>query len=53
MKFNKEWHLAHKMPKNPTLDMRIQWHLDHKKNCDCRDIPEALKIEMKKKGIEF
>lgn len=52
MKINKEWHLSHKMPKNPTTEQRIYWHLEHLKNCQCRtDIPEKLKVEMKKLGI--
>ncbi|WP_198513413.1 hypothetical protein [Confluentibacter lentus] len=53
MKINKEWHFAHKMPKNPSLEQRIKWHLEHLKNCQCRsDIPEKLKVEMKKSGIK-
>lgn len=52
MRLNKEWHLAHKMPKNPTIEQRIYWHTEHIKNCQCRsDIPEKLKVEMKKRGI--
>jgi hypothetical protein len=47
-KINKEWHLAHPMPKNPSLEQRIAWHLDHAQNCGCRDIPAKLKEEMKK-----
>ncbi|HEY5749826.1 MAG TPA: hypothetical protein VIU12_27355 [Chryseolinea sp.] len=27
MKLNKEWHEHHPMPKNPTLEQRIQWHV--------------------------
>ena len=54
MKINKEWHLTHKMPKNPTIEQRIHWHLEHLKNCQCRsDIPEKLKAEIKKRGIEI
>ena len=49
MKLNKEWHLKHPMPKNATLDQRIAWHVEHKKNCACRDIPEKLKTEMAKR----
>jgi hypothetical protein len=49
MKLNKEWHLKHPMPKNPTLDQRIAWHFEHKKNCACRDTPEKLKQEMAKR----
>jgi hypothetical protein len=43
MAINKEWHLQHLMPKNPTLEERIAWHIEHKKHCTCRDIPENLK----------
>ncbi|HRI22439.1 MAG TPA: hypothetical protein PLA68_15865 [Panacibacter sp.] len=54
MKLNKEWHMAHAMPKNPSIEQRIQWHLEHLKNCNCRnDIPEKLKAEMRKRNIEI
>lgn len=53
MKTNKEWHLKHKMPKNPTLDDRIVWHLAHQQNCSCRKIGGKLAEEMKKRGIKF
>ena len=49
---NKEWHLAHPMPKNPSLQQRIEWYLEHAKNCGCREIPEKLKEEMKKLKIK-
>ncbi len=52
MKLNKEWHLAHPMPKNPTLGQRIKWHLEHHQHCQCRDIPPKLLLEMKKRGIK-
>jgi hypothetical protein len=52
MKMNKEWHLKHPMPKNPTIDQRIEWHLAHQKACACRKIPEKLAEEMKKRGIK-
>lgn len=52
MKINKEWHLKNKMPKNPTFEMRVAWHLEHQKNCNCRPIPEKLLEEMKEKGIK-
>jgi hypothetical protein len=50
---NKEWHLKHTMPKNPTMEKRIKWHLEHEKNCSCRPIPEKLREEMKKRGIKY
>ncbi|AEM69497.1 hypothetical protein Murru_0443 [Allomuricauda ruestringensis DSM 13258] len=52
MKLNKNWHIANKMPKNPTIYERIEWHLEHQKNCECRDIPEKLKLEINKRGLQ-
>lgn len=49
---NTAWHKAHPMPKNPTIDQRIAWHLEHLKHCSCRtDIPAGLQKEMKKRNI--
>ena len=31
------------MPKNPSLQQRIDWHLEHHKNCGCRELPSKLK----------
>jgi hypothetical protein len=31
MNINKDWHLANKMAKNPTLDQRVEWHVEHTK----------------------
>jgi len=53
LKINAEWHRQHRMPKNATVEERIQWHLEHLKNCSCRtDLPPKLKVEMKKRGIK-
>lgn len=41
-RINRKWHLAHPMPKNPTEEERLQWHLEHAKNCRCRPIPQSL-----------
>lgn len=46
----KEWHLAHRMPKNATLEQRIAWHKEHVKNCNCRPMPRKLLEEIKKNG---
>lgn len=53
MKINKEWHLQHRMPKNPTFEQRVTWHLEHQKNCPCRPISGKLAEEMRKKGIKL
>lgn len=49
MKINKEWHSKNKMPKKATLQQRIQWHLDHQKNCACREMPKSIVEAIKKK----
>jgi len=48
-KLNKEWHLAHRMPKNATTEDRIAWHIEHSKNCGCRPIPDKLKAAVQKR----
>jgi hypothetical protein len=50
-KLNGAWHKQHRMPKNATLENRIEWHLEHKENCGCGDIPIKIKEEMNKRGI--
>ena len=51
MKTNKEWHEKNRMPKNATIEERINWHLKHQQNCSCRPIPEKLLPEIKKRGL--
>jgi hypothetical protein len=52
MSINAKWHLANKMPKNPNLDQRIKWHLEHVKNCDCHPLDGKILEEIKKRGIK-
>ncbi len=52
MAINKEWHEKNKMPRNPTFEQRVRWHLEHQKHCSCRGIPEKLLEEMKKRNIK-
>lgn len=53
MKINKAWHLANPMPKNPTLDERIAWHVAHLRNCACRELTPKLKEEFKKRKLSI
>jgi len=39
---NREWHEQHKMPENATAKERIDWHLEHTRNCACRPFPSKL-----------
>ncbi|MBI5856672.1 MAG: hypothetical protein HZB42_03395 [Sphingobacteriales bacterium] len=53
-KLNAAWHKKHPMPKNPTVQQRVEWHLSHLKNCNCHPVlPEKLKDEMKKLKIRI
>ena len=42
-RLNAEWHERHPMPKNPTTEQRLSWHVDHEKNCGCRPMPASLR----------
>lgn len=53
MSINKKWHLANKMPKNPTLDQRVKWHVEHAKHCSCRKLEGKILEEIKKRGIKI
>jgi len=39
---NASWHKRHRMPKNPTPAQRIEWHLEHEKQCRCRPMPSTI-----------
>jgi len=51
-KINAKWHLANKMPKNPTLDQRIKWHVEHARNCKCCPLEGKILEEIKKREIK-
>ena len=48
---NADWHLNHRMPANASVEQRLEWHLEHAKNCLCRPIPEKIAEELKRRGI--
>jgi hypothetical protein len=50
-RLNREWHLAHLMPKNATLEQRIEWHAEHSQNCSCREMPPSIAAEIEKRGL--
>lgn len=50
---NAAWHAAHRMPKNPTPQQRIDWHLAHAANCACRAPTPGIIELMRKHGIVF
>lgn len=44
---NKAWHLKNKMPKNPTQEQRMKWHIAHLKFCPCRKPTPKILQEIK------
>jgi hypothetical protein len=42
MPSNQPWHARHVMPKRPTLEERLKWHVEHQLHCGCRAIPAKL-----------
>jgi hypothetical protein len=48
---NRAWHEQHPMPKNPSNDQRIAWHLEHVQVCDCRPIPGGVVKLMLDQGL--
>ncbi len=47
---NEGWHSAHPMPKDPTFDQRVAWHMEHARECGCRPMPDTLKREIERRG---
>ena len=48
---NATWHQRHAMPKNPSLETRVRWHVAHAKACGCRGIPQPIVAELRRRGI--
>ena len=51
MKINKEWHEAHRLPRNATFEERLEWHREHAEKCGCRDSPENIRLELERRGM--
>jgi hypothetical protein len=52
MAINATWHKNHPMPKNPSMNERVKWHVEHEKTCGCRKIPASIKKEMRLRKIK-
>ena len=50
MKLNREWHLAHRLPRNASLEERLNWHMLHAENCQCREMPDTIRRELEARG---
>jgi hypothetical protein len=48
---NIEWHSKHRLPKNPTLDQRVKWHMEHARRCPCTAHDEDILEELRKRYL--
>ncbi len=48
-KINKEWHKKNKIPSGPNLKEKVQWHVDHIRECGCRPVPKKIKDILKER----
>lgn len=42
MKIDEVWHSANVLGRGATWDKRIDWHLRHRENCGCRELPKSV-----------
>jgi len=47
---NRQWHEAHKLPRNASLEERLNWHVLHAENCGCRAMPDSIRRELEARG---
>jgi len=52
-RINASWHQRNPMPRNATLDQRVAWHLEHSRECGCREIPQTVSDELKRQGARL
>jgi len=50
MKRNEPWHLAHPLPRDATLEERLDWYVLHAEKCGCRDMPDSIRRELEARG---
>lgn len=48
---NTEWHSKHRLPDNPTLDQRVNWHMEHARRCPCPSHDEDILPELRKRYL--
>jgi uncharacterized protein YdhG (YjbR/CyaY superfamily) len=48
---NAAWHEKNRMPRNASLEQRVQWHLQHADACACRMFPGSVVRELEARGI--
>jgi hypothetical protein len=49
---NAEWHDVHVLGQGASMDRRVEWHLEHARECGCRAIPRTVVEELERRGVE-
>ncbi|HLN77156.1 MAG TPA: hypothetical protein VK204_08930 [Nocardioidaceae bacterium] len=49
---NRDWHLAHVLGSKAPMDRRVEWHLEHARECGCGPIPPSVKAEIRARGMD-
>jgi hypothetical protein len=49
---NEKWHREHRMPRNPTIQQRVDWHKTHAEMCGCRPMPKSIQLILEKSKNE-
>jgi hypothetical protein len=48
------WHKAHRLPRNATLEQRVQWHVAHARNCGCwPELPPPIVAELERRRLKL
>lgn len=48
---NAPWHAAHVLGQGAAIDDRVAWHLEHARECGCREVPRSVRDELARRGI--
>ena len=49
---NREWHLAHVLGSKAPMGRRVEWHLEHVRECGCAPVPASVMAEIRARGID-
>ena len=47
---NAEWHAGHRLPRNAKVEQRVEWHIEHARECGCREIPPSIAAAIDRRG---
>ncbi len=46
---NADWHRDHVLGSHATMDERVEWHIEHARECGCRPIPASVNAEIERR----